>query len=152
MADHTFKAEPNSLAVEATYVFDAPADKVFERYTDQALIPKWWVPEGSGLRVEKMDVRDAGEWRFVMSDGQDFLFRGVYHKVVKNELIVGTWAFDAMPSVVLHTTTFENLPDGKAKITEQFVFQSVEDREAMMKSGMDEESVVGMMDRLAKLI
>ncbi|HKX73015.1 MAG TPA: SRPBCC domain-containing protein [Candidatus Saccharimonadales bacterium] len=137
----------------STYIFDAPASRVFAAYTDPTLIPKWWIDPSSPLNVEVMDVREGGQWRFINTVGGDeYLFRGVYHKVVKGELLVGTWAFEAVPSVMLHTVTFEELSGGKTRLTDQMIFQSVEERQAMMESGMNEDSVVAMMDRLARLV
>lgn len=153
MAEHTFIAEPDALDVRATYIFDKPVEQVFAGYTNPELLPKWWIDPSTPLRVEKMDVRDGGEWRFINVDGnEEYLFRGVYHTVKQNERIVATWAFDLVPSVALHTITFESLPDGKTKLSEQLVFQSVAERQGMMDSGVTEESITAMMDRLAALL
>ncbi len=47
------------------HTFRAPAVKVWAGYTDPMLIPLWWAPRGGSLRIESMDVRPGGEWRFV---------------------------------------------------------------------------------------
>ncbi len=152
MTNHTFTAEPNSLELVSTYVFDAPRDKVFEAYTDPDLIPNWWIGEDSGLKVDKMEVKPGGSWRFVMGEGnQKFAFRGVYHDAVAPEKLVATWQYEDAPTVILQTTTFEEQPGGKTKVTDHMVFQSLADREAMLTTGMGEGSVP-MMERLAKLI
>jgi uncharacterized protein YndB with AHSA1/START domain len=52
--------------------------------------------------------------------------------------------------VLLGIVTFEDL-DGKTKLTEKSIFESVEDRDGMMKSGM-EEGGPEVMDRLAELV
>lgn len=52
--------------------------------------------------------------------------------------------------VLLGIVTFEEL-DGKTKLTEKSVFESVEDRDGMLKSGM-EEGGSETMDRLAELL
>lgn len=153
MADHTFKADPGSLEIVSTYVFDAQRERVFEAFNDPALIPKWWGVEDEELTVEKMEVMPGGSWRFVMKsgDGGKFQFRGVYHDVVAPEKLVTTWQYEGAPSVMLETVTFEDQPDGKTKVTDQLIFQSPADREAMLTGGMDGGSVP-MMERLAKLI
>ena len=49
------------------HTFRAPAAKVFAAYTDPALIPKWWSPRGGSIRVDTLDVRPGGAWRFVQT-------------------------------------------------------------------------------------
>lgn len=152
MADHTFTAAPNSLEIVTTYVFDAPRDRVYEAYNDPALIPKWWGPEGEPLKVEKMEVRPGGSWKFINGEGEEtFEFRGVYHEAKAPERVVATWQYEGAPTVILQTVTFEELPGGKTKVIDQMVFQSLADREAMLSTGMGEGSVP-MLDRLAKLL
>jgi uncharacterized protein YndB with AHSA1/START domain len=58
---------------------------------------------------------------------------------------------EGMPGhISLDTVTLEE-SGGKTKLTTQSVFQTVEDRDAMIKSGM-EEGVFETMDRLAELL
>jgi uncharacterized protein YndB with AHSA1/START domain len=51
---------------------------------------------------------------------------------------------------LLETVTFEE-HDCKTKCTDRTVFQTVEDRDGMLKSGM-EEGAAETMDRLAELL
>ena len=53
--------------------------------------------------------------------------------------------------MLLATVTFEELNDGKTKLTDKSVFQSVEDRDGMLQSGM-EEGAAESMDRFAELL
>ncbi len=151
MTERTFTAEPGSLEIVSTYVFDAPRSRVFEAYTDRALIADWWGPEGAPLTVDKMDVEAGGSWRFVMDVGQELVFRGVYHGITASEKLVFTWQFEGAATVILQTVTFEETPDGKTKVIDQGVFQSVTDRDSMLEMGMGEGSVPAF-DRLAKLL
>ena len=52
--------------------------------------------------------------------------------------------------VLLETVKFED-QDGKTKVTVISVFQSVEDRDGMLQSGM-EDGAVETWDRLAELL
>ena len=152
MKKHIFTAGANSLQVVSEYIFDVPRHQVFKAFVDPTLIPKWWIDPTTTLIVEKMDVRNGGEWRFINRiEGGDYLFRGVYHKVVDNELVVTTWAFDPMPSVMLETVKFEDI-DGKTKVIDQYLFQSLEDRQAMMDSGVTESAILAMRERLEELL
>lgn len=146
-------AERGKQEVIITRVFDAPRDLVFKTYTDPDLIVKWWGPKRFATVIDKMDVRTGGPWRFVQRDacGNEYAFHGVYHEILSPERIVDTFEFEGMPGhVSLETATFEET-GGKTKVTTRSVFQAVEDRDGMLKSGM-EEGVYETMDRLAELL
>jgi uncharacterized protein YndB with AHSA1/START domain len=152
MSEPTFTAEPGTFEIVSTYVFDAPRERVFEAYNDPKLTPDWWGPEGSKLTVEKLEVTAGGSWRFVLGEGdQTFNFSGVYHRVTAPEQLVFTWQYEGAPTVILQTVNFEETPDGKTKVTDQGVFQSVEDRDGMLEMGMSDGSVPSLA-RLAKLL
>ncbi len=51
---------------------------------------------------------------------------------------------------MLETVTFEE-HDGKTKLTDKSVFQTVEDRDGMLKSGM-QEGAAKTMDRFTELL
>jgi len=146
-------AERGKQEVIISRVFDAPRDLVFRAYTDPSLIPQWWGPRYLTTTVDKMDVRPGGMWRFVQLDaaGNGYAFHGVYHEVRSPERIVDTFEFEGMPGhVSLETCTLEEI-GGKTKMIGRSVYQTVEDRDGMIKSGM-EEGVFESMDRLAELL
>jgi uncharacterized protein YndB with AHSA1/START domain len=100
-----------------------------------------------------MDVRPGGTWRFVQRDpdGNKFAFNGVYHSIVPPERVVDTFEFEGMPGhVLLETVTFEE-HEGKTKLTNRSVFQTVEDRNGALQSGM-EAGAAETMDRLGELL
>lgn len=146
-------AEPGKQEILITRVFDAPRDLVFKTATDPKLIPRWWGPKRYTTIVEGMDLRPGGVWRFIQRDkeGNQFAFSGVYHALVPPGRLVYTFEFEGMPGhVLLETVTFEE-EDGRTKMTVKDVFQSVEDRDGMLKSGM-EEGAAETMDRFAELL
>ncbi len=76
------------------------------------------------------------------------------HEVLPNERIIGTFEFDGLPEaghVILETTRFESLPGGRTRVHSQSVFQSVEDRDGMVQSGM-EHGVVEGYERLDEIL
>ncbi len=153
MTKTDFVAEPGRQEVIITRVFDAPRELVFKTYTDPNLIPQWWGPKSLTTTVEKMDVRPGGVWRFVQRDagGNEYAFNGVFHQIVPPERLVRTFEFEGMPGhVLLETVTLEDL-DGKTKVTGRSVFQTVEDRDGMLESGM-EGGAAETMDRLSELL
>jgi uncharacterized protein YndB with AHSA1/START domain len=103
--------------------------------------------------IDKMEVRPGGVWRYIHrgADGQEFAFHGVYHEVRPPERLVSTFEFEGAPGhVVLDTATFEDL-GGKTRLTTRSVFQTIEDRDAMVQSG-SEEGATESWDRLEELL
>jgi uncharacterized protein YndB with AHSA1/START domain len=153
MTTSDFVVEAGTQEIVMTHVFDAPRDLVFKTYTDPTLIPLWWGPRRLTTTVEKHELRPGGAWRFVQrdADGNEFAFHGEYREIVPPERIVGTFEFEGMPGhVLVETVTLEEL-DGKTQLTATTVFESVEDRDGMVASGM-ESGARESMERLAELL
>ena len=135
------KAEPGKQELFIIREFDAPRELVFRAYTDADLYEKWIGPKDLECKVEKMDAVDGGSFRFVHErDGHKYTFFGVYHDVTTPERIIGTFEFDGLPErghVIMGTTKFEELPNSRSRLWHQSVFQSVEDRDGMIASGME---------------
>lgn len=132
-------------------VFDAPRERVFNTYIDPMAIPGWWGPVNTTTRVERMEVKPGGAWRFIQrdSDGNEYAFRGEYREVVPPVRLVNTFEFEPMAGhVIVETATFEELPDGKTQVTVVSLFASKEDRDGMINSGM-EAGATDSWDRLA---
>src|SRR5512141_3277767 len=136
-------AEPGKQEIIGTRLFDAPRELVFKAYTNPELIPEWWGPARYTTFVERMEVRPGGRWRFIQRDsqGSEEAFHGVYHEVAPGEQIVQTFEYEGIPGhhVILETITFED-QDGKTKMTDHMVYQSLADRDGMLQSGMEEGS------------
>lgn len=146
-------ALPGKQEIVVTSVFDAPRDLVFKAYTDPKLVPRWWGPIRFVTMIDRMEVKPGGIWRFVQrdADGNEYAFHGVYHDIARPERLVYTFEFEGTPGqVLLETVIFEDL-EGSTKVREISVFQSVEDRDGMLSSGM-EEGMAETMDRLSELL
>jgi uncharacterized protein YndB with AHSA1/START domain len=145
--------EPGKQEIIITRVFDAPRALVFKAYTDPAAVPEWWGPRYLTTTVDKMEVRPGGLWRFCQRDaqGNEFDFHGVYHSVESPVRLVSTFEFEGAPGhVSLETLSLEE-QDGKTALKSIAVFQSVEDRDAMVGSGM-EGGVIETYDRFEELL
>lgn len=144
---------PSDLEIAMTRTFDAPRELVFKAFTDPALIPKWWGQRATTTIVDKMDVRPGGEWRFVQrqDDGIEYGFRGEFIEIVPPERLSQTFEFEPMPGhVVVDTSTFEER-DGKTTVTTTSRFNTKEDRDGMLQSGM-ESGAAESYDQLAELL
>ena len=153
MSATSFVAEPGRQEIVITRAYDAPRARVFEVLTDPAMQPRWWGPRDPAITVIAMDVRPGGLWRFVGRDagGNEYGFHGYYHLVEPPSRLVQTFEYEGTPGhVSLETFTLEDL-DGRTLLTDQTVYQSVADRDAMTEADM-EMSAKETMDRLAELV
>ena len=135
-------------------IFNAPRELVWKACTDANAIPNWWGPSYLTTTVESMDVRPGGKWRFVQQDpqGNVFGFRGEFREVEPPSKLVQTFEFEGMPGhIVLDAYTFEDIGDGKTRLTATSTFQSAEDLQGMMQSGM-ESGAVESWERLAAMV
>ena len=143
MANETkITAEPGKHDYFIVREFDAPRELVFKAFTDPELVTKWLGPHGLKMTIEKFESKDGGSYRYIHEDphGNKHFFRGVNHEVLSPERIIGTFEYEGLPErghVALQTGKFEALPGGRTRFTSQSVFQSVTDRDGMLRSGME---------------
>jgi uncharacterized protein YndB with AHSA1/START domain len=126
--------------IALTREIDAPRDLVFEAYSKPEHLRHWWGRIGSTLPVCEMDFRPGGAWHFVERDatGNEFGFRGEYREIVRPERIVQTFEFEGMPGhISLDTLVFADL-GGRTRLVGTSLFDSIEDRDGMLQSGMEE--------------
>ena len=131
---------PSDCEIVLTREIDAPRDLVFEAYSKADHLKHWWGRMGSTLPVCEMDFRPGGAWRFVERDatGNEWGFRGEYRDIVRPERIVQTFEFEGMPGHISRDTlVFEDL-GSRTRLVNTSVFDSVEDRDGMLQSGMEE--------------
>lgn len=119
------------------HTFRAPAAKVFAAYTDPKLVARWWAPKGASLRVEVMDVRSGGKWRFVqrMPSGQEMVFSGTYLEVRPVTRLVYTFEVEGQPGSQLTATVDLEESGGTTRLTLTNLCASREARDAMVRYG-----------------
>jgi len=133
--------------------FDAPRDLLLRAHTDPDLLVQWLGPRHLSMTIDRLDLRHGGTWRYAHwdIDGNEYGFHGVFHGTPSLAGIVQTFEFEGMPGhVCMGTVTFEEL-GGKTLLTENIIFQSVEDRDRELQSGMA-EAAIESMDRLDDLL
>ena len=131
---------PNELEIRVERVFDAPRDHVFRVWTDPALIPEWW---GSGTTVEEMDVREGGRYRFRTDNGM--VVEGEFREVEPPGRLVQTFQNH------LQTLEFEDVDDGRTKLTQTMRFDSTEQRDMTMQYGVEAGAEAGF-ERVDKVL
>lgn len=132
-------ADPDVPLVRIIREFDAPPAKVFRAHTDPDLVVQWLGPRNTEMRVDHFDCRSGGSYRYLhTSDGVEYGFNGCFHEVRPSELIVQTFTFEGFPDgVALERLVFEDLGDGRTRLTGTSLVDSFADRDAMLSSGMD---------------
>jgi uncharacterized protein YndB with AHSA1/START domain len=153
MAKTHIVAEPGMPVIEITREFAAPRDLLFRAHVDPDLLVQWLGPRRMTMTIDYLDARDGGRWRYVHrdTDGAEYGFHGVYHGAPSPNGIVQTFEWEGAPGhVSLETATFEER-GGTTLLRLRSVYQSVEDRDAMVQSGM-ETGVNEGYERLDELI
>ncbi|GLK16557.1 SRPBCC domain-containing protein [Herbiconiux flava] len=157
MTNPTTITAPEGLPfIEIVREFDAPVAAVYAAYADPLLVAQWLGPDGYDVDLESYDLVSGGHYRYLHTNpaGDVFAFRGSFHTVRPEELIIQTFEWEGMPdSVALESIRF-TAGDGGAGgtggtggagtvIRGWSVFPSVEARDGMVQNGMERGVVEG---------
>jgi uncharacterized protein YndB with AHSA1/START domain len=132
------------LDLVLTRLIDAPRSKVFQAWTDPALIKQWFAPLPWTVANAKTDVRAGGASLVVMRgpDGGEIPCPGVYLEVRENEKLVFTDAYTEAwkPSEKPFMTVILTFEDagGQTRYTARVRHWTRADREAHEKMGFHE--------------
>lgn len=139
--------------IEIEREFDAPVEAVFRAHQDPELFRQWCGPHGYETTLEQYDFRTGGRYRYVHGvDGEQYAFNGVFHVVRENDFAIQTFEFEGVPDVVaIESMTFERLDGGRSRLRGRSVYPSVEARDGMVQSGM-EQGVTEGYERLDALV
>jgi len=112
--------------------FDLPSSLVFKAHTETELIEQWM-----GNKVVQFEKRNHGSYVFeTKSPEGQILFRanGVLLNLVEDQSFVRTFEMEntGFP-IQLEFFTFQKISENKSKLTMQIVFQSVEQRDKLLK-------------------
>lgn len=142
------EADPNLPIVHITRDFHATPAQLMRAHTDPELFARWVGPDSTTTRIEHMDVRTLGSYRYLsVHEGQEYAFRGTFPEVSENR-IVQTFCWEGMPeAIALETLWFEDLGDGRTRLHARSLCDSFEGRDGMLASGME----VGVQDGFDKL-
>jgi uncharacterized protein YndB with AHSA1/START domain len=153
MSGATIVSTPSEREIVSERIYDAPRERVWATYTNPELIPRWWGPRRMTTVVDEMDVRVGGKWRFITREpnGQEIGFGGAYREVTPLQRIVQTFEWDGMPGqAIVETASFEDLSE-RTKVTVVSLFQTTEERDGMLQSGM-EKGMTESHERFTELL
>lgn len=102
-------------------VIAAPAERVFQAWTDPGQLSQWFGPDGFKVETLECDVRIGGRWRFVYTgpDGARYDNRIVFLRLEAPRLIEMEHGSDKDedPARFHVTVTLESQSDGKTVLT-----------------------------------
>lgn len=110
-------------------VYDAPRALVYEAWTRQEHVERWWGPNGFTNTFERFEVRPGGVWVFTMHgpDGQNYPNSIVFQEVVPEErLVYGHGGGDPDAPPEFHVTVTFADRDGGTEVTMHHVFPTAE--------------------------
>ncbi len=128
---------PSDREFVLVHTFRASAARVFAAYTDPEQIPHWWAPAGGSVRVDRMDVRPGGTWRFVQRapGGPELVFGGTYLEVRPVNRLVYTFSVEGQPDSEFTATIELTESAGVTHLTMTSRCRSKEARDAMLRYG-----------------
>lgn len=133
--------------------FAAPARLVLRAHLEPDLLAQWLGPREMAMTVECYETYHGGTWRYIHRgpSGDEHAFRGVFHGQPSAAGIVQTFEYEGWPGRVKLDTTTLHEHDGVTLLRTVSSFQSVEDRDAMVASGM-ERGLLDSCERLEALL
>lgn len=147
--------DKNELVIER--IFDAPIETVWKYWTEPEYFKKWWGPKIFTCPTVSIDLKVGGKFLGCMrgTEGdykdKDFWSTGTYKEIIPMKKIVVTDSFadergnvvssdhygmKGMPLTMLVTVMFEEMPDGKTKMTLRH--QGIKDIPDEHRKGMDQ--------------
>ena len=141
----TTVSTPSDTETRIERIFDAPRELVWEAYTDPEMVAEWLGPDSDEKPKVSADLRPGGSYEW---DFGEFVFFGEYSEVVPPERLVHTfdWKNSGRPPSE-DDARFEELDDGRTRLVIMSTFASKEDRDFMIREGMEK----GVREGYAKL-
>lgn len=139
--------------IVVTRLIDAPVERVWRAWTDNAEIVRWWGPHGFTDESEHREFRPGGHWRHYMigPDGTRFLNYATYKEIEPMKRIVllngGAKEDDAKGMSFRSEITFKAVGK-KTELTMRSVMATAEMRERVVK---EFRAIEGGQQTLAKL-
>jgi uncharacterized protein YndB with AHSA1/START domain len=122
--------ENRTLRIERTY--QAPAEAVFEAWTSEEVIRRWWQAErGWETSEAEVDLRVGGAVRVVMRDpgkGEEYGGGGTYTEVDRPNRLAFTWIWDGDTRRTLIEIDFD---ESAGATTVRFTHSGLWDEEAV---------------------
>lgn len=126
------EAEDDRQDLFITREFDLPLELLFRAFAEPEIIEQWM-----GSKVIKLENRKYGGWQLEKKDEHGnvvFAASGVIHEFSPERKITRTFEMHNTPfGVQLEITAFERLTDNTSKLTTHTIYESVAQRDQVLK-------------------
>ncbi len=127
-----------AATIVLTRQFACAPNVLFKAWTDPKVLPVWFGPEGYSCRTQAIDIREGGEWRFVMAGhGMEFQNRHRYLRIVPDqriEFLMDAGEGSGEPKAVTVTFTAN---DGGTLLRQVMVFPTIAERDEALGYNAD---------------
>ena len=124
-------AEDGKQELMITREFDLPLELLFKAYEDAEIVEQWM-----GTKVLKLECKKHGSYQFETTDpkGNKHGFNGAIHAFVSEQKIIRTFEMENTAfGVQLEIYEFEPLTDETSKLNMHVIYESVAQRDEMLK-------------------
>jgi glutathione S-transferase len=113
--------DTGTVRVERT--FEAPAEAVFDAWTNPEVLRRWWKADPSHeVTIPELDLRVGGGYRLEMRrpDGDDMVVYGTYREISRPERLVYSWTWEGTGPNANHESevavTFQEEAPGRTTV------------------------------------
>ena len=125
-------AEDGKQDLVITREFDLPVELLFKAYEEPEIVEQWM-----GTKVLKLESKKYGSYQFQTSDAKGnvvFKANGVIHEFTPDRKITRTFEMENTPfGVQIEFYEFEQLTYESSKLTMHVIYESVAQRDQMLK-------------------
>jgi len=124
-------AENGKQDLTITREFDLPLELLFRAHVEPEIVEQWM-----GTKVLKLECKKHGSYQFETTDpkGNKHGFNGAIHAFVSEQKIIRTFEMENTAfGVQLEIYEFEPLTDETSKLNMHVIYESVAQRDEMLK-------------------
>lgn len=152
------KKDPATLTMVVTAEFDAPAERVWQLWSDPRQLERWWGPPTYPATFVDHDLSPGGAMSYFMTSPEGDKFHGWWRVVAVDtprslELVDGFGDDADHPNTDMPTSTMRMVLSDESGVTQMVMtttFPSVEAMEKLVSMGMEEGllAAMGQMDEI----
>ena len=139
--------------ITLTRLIAAPPAKVWTCWTDPAILPRWFGPEGYTCQTKEIDLRQGGLWRFDMigPEGKVWKNRHRYTRMEPVHLIEFLLDDDTDDESPMEVVVMLTPESGGVRITQTMTLPTPEARAAALAFGADKlgQTTLAKLDAMA---
>ncbi len=143
------QTETKNRTLQTTGIFKVSIGLMWEVWTNPNHILNWWGPTGFTTTINKMEVKEGGEWNLTMHgpEGANYPNRSVFKEIVPFKKIV----FEHFNPHFMTTVVFESKGD-ETLIDWSLLFDTAEMHDIVVKAHKADEGQKQNMEKLEKYL